>query len=514
MTRRKRSKPAENTPGGWPGNHVSTSGDVVSSPAISAGRFSGGAIIPALALLLLVAVAAYHNSFTGPFTFDDAIWINENSNIRHLWPIGAVLFPPDATVVGGRPVVSLTLALNYALGGTNVWGYHAFNLVIHILAAWTLFGVLRRTLILPRLRERFGSAATPLALAAAILWMIHPLQTESVTYVIQRTEALMGLFYLLVLYGVIRGATWGGSRWWYVVAVLSCLLGMATKEVTVTAPVIVLVYDRMFLAGTFREAWRQRYGLYLALAATWSVVPLLLISTGFYGGTAGFGVQKFTWWTYLLTQPGVLVHYLGLTFWPRGLCLDYGWPAAHGWNDVLGPAVLMVGLLALTFWALVRGWGWGFLGVWFFLVLAPTSSFVPIQDAAFEHRMYLPLAAVVTGVVLGGYLVGQGVVGGGKISGPVVQIMGVSLLILAGAALGILTLRRNEDYRSELSIWEDTVAKAPGNERAENNLGNTLNGCRRTDEAIAHYQKALELKPDFADAHYNLGLALVNRGQR
>ncbi len=203
----KRSKLAQNTHGGSPGKSISAgSGHSDSSAAVSAGRFSGWAILAALALILLAAVAAYHNSLAGPFIFDDASWIKDNSNIQHLWPIWPVLFPSHATLVGGRPVVSLTLAINYALGGLNVWGYHALNLAIHVLAAWTLLGVIRRTLLLPRLRERFGSVATPLALAAVILWMVHPLQTESVTYIIQRTEALMGLLYLLTLYCFLRGA--------------------------------------------------------------------------------------------------------------------------------------------------------------------------------------------------------------------------------------------------------------------------------------------------------------------
>ena len=200
----------------------------------------------------------------------------------------------------------------------NVWGYHAVNLAIHVLAAWTLFGVTRRTLLLPPLHYRFGLAATPLALAVAMLWTLHPLQTEAVTYVIQRTEALAGLFYLLVLYCVVRGAMSTRSIFWYIAATVSCLLGMATKEVMATAPLLVLLYDRTFLAGSFREALRRRFGLYLALAATWTVVPALLFSTGFYGGTAGFAVQKFTWWSYLLTQSGVIVHYLRLAFWPLG----------------------------------------------------------------------------------------------------------------------------------------------------------------------------------------------------
>jgi protein O-mannosyl-transferase len=503
--------------------------------------------VPALAIIAIAAVVAYYNSFSGPFVFDDNLWVTQNPNIRHLWPIWRLLVPSKAALFSGRPVINLTLAVNYALGGVNVWGYHAVNLAIHILAAWTLFGIMRRTLSLPRLREQFGSAAVPLALATAILWMTHPLQTESVTYIIQRTESLMGLFYLLVLYCVIRGATSERSKSWYVAAVASCLLGMATKEVMITAPLVVLLYDRTFLAGSFREAWRRRHGLYLALAATGSVVALLLISTDFYGGTTGFAVRNFTWWSYLLTQPGVIVHYLRLTFWPVGLCLDYGWAAPGSWDGVLLPGIVVAGLLALTIWAMVKRPEWGFLGVWFFVILVPTSSFVPVKDAAFEHRMYLSLASVAAGVVLGGYLIGQWVADRQRISRPALQAVSVCLLIYAGTALGILTFRRNVAYQSDVSIWEDTVTKAPANQRghnnlgfylarrgrfdeaithcsaalaidpndagAHNNLGIALVGCGRFDEATAHYRKALELQPDYADAHNNLGEALVKRGR-
>ena len=247
----------------------------------------------------------------------------------------------------GRPVANLTLAVNYALGGMNVRGYHAVNLVIHVLAAWTLFGVVRRTLVLPRLSRQCGAIAMPLALIVALLWMIHPLQTESVDYIIQRTEALVGLFYLLALYGVIRGATSARSTSWYRPP-SPRLCWAATKELMVTAPLIILLYNRTFLAGTFREAWRRRWGLYLAMATTWGVVLTLLVSADFYGGTTGFAVEKFTWWSYLLTQPGVIIHYLGLAFWPSQLCLDYGSRTAQNIDEIIVPGILVVGLLALT----------------------------------------------------------------------------------------------------------------------------------------------------------------------
>ena len=159
-------------------------------------------------LIIAAGIWAYHNSFRGPFIFDDVPAIVENATIRHLWPPWQPLMPPRniSTTVQGRPIVNLSLAINYALNGFRVWGYHALNLATHIGAGLVLFGIARRTLRQPRLQQRFGEAAEMLALAIAILWVVHPLQTESVTYVVQRAESLMGLFYLLTLYGFIRGA--------------------------------------------------------------------------------------------------------------------------------------------------------------------------------------------------------------------------------------------------------------------------------------------------------------------
>ena len=518
MRRRRRSKPTENTRAGSPGKSLPAGGEH-SAPLLAplANLSSRQAILLAAGLIVLAAAAAYSNSFTGPFIFDDDYWIVGNSSIRYLSSIGEVLFPHNAGRVGGRPVIALTVAVNYALGGMNVWGYHAVNFAIHVLAALALLGVVRRTLTLPCLRERFGPAALPLAVAVTLLWMLHPLQTQAVTYIIQRTEALVGLFYLLVLYCVIRGATstrsTRGSTLWYAAATLSCVLGMATKEVMATAPAIVLLYDRTFLAGSFREVWRRRYGLYLALAATWGVVAALLVSTGFHGGTTGLETRGFTPWTYLLTQPSVIVHYLRLAFWPAGLCLDYNWPPVESVGESAVPGILIVGLLGLTAWALVKRPAWGFLGAWFFVILAPTSSFVPVQDAAFDHRMYLSLAAIVAGAVLGAWAAGRQLVRRGMISSSALRVASGSLAMLLAVALGILTFQRNVNYQSKIAIWEDTIAKQPENSRAYDCLALALADSGRLDEAIANYRKALQLNPDFVEAHNNFGIALEDRGR-
>lgn len=216
-------------------------------------------------------------SLSGPFVFDDTASIVENPTIRHLWPIGPVLTPPyvAAETVGGRPVLNLSFAINYLFGGASPLGYHALKGVVHALAGLILFGVLRRTLELPAMRsvaEKLAPESILFALATALLWAVHSLQTESVTYAAQRAESLMGLLYLLTLYCFIRyagggidrdskgpGVSRAGSRVWAALAVAACLLGMGTKEVMVSAPAIVFLYDRIFVSGRFREAWRRHW---------------------------------------------------------------------------------------------------------------------------------------------------------------------------------------------------------------------------------------------------------------
>ncbi len=481
--------------------------------------------------LIIVAVcAAYHNSFEGPFILDDTYAILENPSIRHLWPLWRALSPPWAPTVSGRPILNLSLAINYALCGTNVWGYHLINLAIHVMAALVLFGIVRRTLLLPILRDLLGSRALFLGLAVALIWAVHPLQTSAVTYVVQRAESLMGLFYLLTLYCVLRGATSRRVFLWYLGAVMACLLGMGTKEVMVSAPFMVLLYDRTFLAGSFREAWKRRWGLYLGLAATlglpvwrltkWRLLRWLLTPTALPNPTTGFATQQLTWnWSrYLLTQTGVIIHYLNLSLWPSGLCLDYGQlPPAKTLAEVLPAIMLTIGLLGLMAWALVKRPVLGFLLAWFFFILSPTSFFVPTLDPAFDHRVYLSLAAVVVFVVVGNYELWEMLLTDlvrDRLRGSVVHW--VAPVVVLGAvviALGYGTVMRNYDYRSEIAIWQDTVDKCQYNPRAHNNLGVALGSLGKIPEAIKHYERAVQLQPDFAEAYYNLGNELVNMGR-
>ena len=451
------------------------------------------AVMLAAGVIVLATWAAYANSLSAPFVFDDLKSLTLNPSIRHLWPLGDVLSPPPGGGLSGRPLANLSFALNYAFGGESVRGYHAVNLALHMLAALVLFGVVRRTFLRPVWRDRFADAATPLAWAVALIWALHPLQTEAVTYVSQRTEVLMGLCYLLTLYGFIRGIESPAPARWFGLAIASCWLGAASKEVIVTAPLIVLLYDRSFVAGTFREAWRQRWRVYLGLASSWIVLAWLMRDLA--ARQVGFGLGV-TGWSYALTECQAVTHYLWLAVWPHPLVFDYGTHLTRNAVTTASGAAVLALLFAVLGRTLSRWPTVGFFGAWVFIILAPTSSIVPValQPMA-EHRMYLPLAGMIVLAVLGLHaLVGRWIV--------------AAVLVLAGG-LGILTAQRNESYRSEVALWADTVAKRPDNPRAQTSLGTALVQGRRLDEAREHFAAAVRLAPEDAIERYNLGNVLL-----
>jgi tetratricopeptide (TPR) repeat protein len=466
------------------------------------------------AVLIVAVAAAYSNSLHGEFIFDDIGSIPSNPHIRDLTRLGEVLFPPVAggRTVEGRPLLGLTLAINYALGGLAVEGYHLFNVLVHLAAVLTLYGLVRRTLLLPRWPESVRQLAAPTALAVALLWGVHPLLTGAVTYIIQRAESMVGLFYLLTLYASLRAAD---GRWpgvWYLFGVLSCLLGMATKEVMATAPVVVMLYDRVFLFSDASEMFRRRWAFYAGLCGTWLLLLALIASGQGRGNTVGFGtgISSFD---YLATQFGAIVHYLRLVFVPYPLVLDYGSKLAEDPSQVL-PYFLIVAVLAAGVLMAFRFHPWiGFLGASFFIILAPSSSVVPvITQSMAEHRMYLPSAAVVALVVLSAALGWQR---RGMAAGRDARFGATPMVLVLAVAVtfAMLTWRRNLDYRTAVSIWHDTMVKQPDNPRPHGALVDMLYAAGHYEAALGEADICVAMEPKRSDHRYNRATLYLELGR-
>jgi protein O-mannosyl-transferase len=463
-----------------------------------------------LASLVLIAAvfAAYANSFRVPFLYDDIGSIPENPTIRSLWS-AAIWSPPAGLTVSGRPVLNASLAANYALGGVNPRGYHRINVGIHALAAMVLLAILRRTFELPTLRERFGRSSAMIAFTGALAWALHPLQTESVTYVVQRAEALMALFYLLTVYCFIRAtgprvvtpsAVGHSSRRWESLAIVCCALGMATKEVMITAPLLVLLYDRVFVAGSFREVRQRRWRLYAALCATGLIAISLASRAGDRAGTAGLsvGIEP---WRYALSQTSALLRYVRLTAWPFPQVFDYGPFHLVIAREYLAPALVLVAALAAILWMARRHPAGAFGIIAFLLVLAPTSTMLPIvTEVMAEHRVYLALTALIPAVLAEAYVVV------GRSFAP--------LALTASAMLGVLTWARNDAYRSEEKLWTDTISVRPNNPRAHYCLAIALlDQAGDSHRAEAELRSAIALEPRYLAARLRLAELLSATGR-
>lgn len=344
----------------------------------------------AFGIIAVMVLVAYSNTFKADFHFDDNPSIVENWQIKQLNMTNFL----NLLKGGTRPVVNLSLLLNYQLSGLNVVGWHIFNISLHIFNSIFVYLLIQWTLKLPALDERYGYRASRMALFGALLFALHPIQTESVTYIISRTELLASFFYLATFLLFIKGALTQKFTW-YVGAFCTAFLAMGSKEWSVTLPATLLLYDYLFLSDRSVKPVLSRLKAHALVACSWGLLIYTMSSTKMSG--AGFGVvgtNNITPWNYLLTSCNVIWTYLRILILPINQNLDYGYPWAKSLFEF--PTILSVlghiGVFAAALWLYVnKKWTLLPYGVaWFYITLSPTQSFVPILDVIFEHRVYLP----------------------------------------------------------------------------------------------------------------------------
>lgn len=447
-------------------------------------------------LLIAVAVVIYWNSLPGQFVFDDVLQIVNNPRIRQLWPLAD----------WQRPVGYLTFQWNHALGGLRPQGYHLLNILIHCVNGLLVFGLARRLLESAR-PETKSVGPSRVAFAIALLWLVHPLNTSAVTITVQRLESLMALWFLLCLYAVVRAATSDRPWHWQAVAIGAMLLGVLTKEVMITCLPVILLFDRAFLADSWRQIWRERRWFYslLTLPLGWIAITSRLVDPAEY--SAGFAYREITPWEYLRSQPMVLLHYLRLTFWPEQLIIDYGWPVETSPWRIYLPGLAIVALLLTSLWLMVRHPRVGCLALAAFIVLGPSSSIMPIADLCFEHRMYLPLVSIVALVVLSAdWLLRR------AFSEQLAPRIGGILLVTVTVALGYRTIQRNHDFIDPIRLWEHNVALRPAHARPRLLLAMLYDRAGRTADAGREFQAAVAAKPNYVKGLLNLGTWSIRQG--
>ncbi|MFH0921523.1 MAG: tetratricopeptide repeat protein [Fibrobacterota bacterium] len=461
----------------------------------------------AVLLIILAAIVPYLNTFNASFQFDDESAIVANGIVQKGSPTEIIRAYPH------RFVGYFSFALNYRLHGLSVTGYHIVNITIHVLASLLLFAFARMLMRSPTLR---GNAGERTPLFAALLFAVHPVQTQAVTYIVQRLASLAALWYLLSLTayvkarliavgeasgGITRDAPVGRLYGWvmYAIAIAAGVLGMFTKETVATLPLAIVLIEAFFFCDRLPEL-RSKWKTLLPFLLLLLIVPVNYILMG-KAGAAGIAdllpgdQQAIPRFNYLLTQFNVVRTYLWLTLCPVSLNLDYDIPVTpslfHGFTF---PSFLLIAALIILGVRLYRRDRLLSFGVlFFFLALSVESSLLPIWDVCFEHRLYLPLIgfALVVPRTLERFVRNTKLYTG--------------LLAAVVLVLGMMTHERNKVWQTPLTLWEDVVKKAPGKARGHNNLGMAYAEKKQTREAFLEYQAAVRIRPKYDDARYNLG---------
>lgn len=470
----------------------------MSKPHLSSVIFPEKSLSRNLSVLLFLAVVLsliYSNTFGVNFVFDDDGSIVSNELI-HIYQLSQLNFTRLAELFKTtRSVAQLTFALNFYFGHLNVFGFHLVNLIIHILASWTVYLFIRATMTLA------GSGkdrAEWIAVVASALFAVHPVQTQAVTYVVQRETSMATLFYLWAFLTYIHART-SGNRKFFIVTLLFFLLAVGTKQNAAILPFILLGYEFYFFQK-FDIAWLKKNLFPLGGAI---LAPVIL--GFFYTGpnmlswiAERYAERSFTLTERVLTQNRVILHYLTLLFYPAPsrLNLDYDFPVSHGLTPatVIAMAFIVLSLILMVCLARSRP-VISFVIFWFFGNLFIESSILALE-MVYEHRIYLPS--------IGFFLLFALLCYDHILRFPQRRHWGAVGLVILGLVCCISTFERNKVWKDDMSLWSDALKKSPNKSRPHNNLGNAYLNRGNPRKAIEHHLRAIALDEENHDAYYNL----------
>jgi hypothetical protein len=465
-----------------------------------------------LAITAIVTIFAYSNVLHGDLQFDDEQHLFEKSRLNDPYSFKDRSLPA-LFLSGARPVAAFTFSLNYHFWGKDTYSYHLTNLCIHLLNGIMVYIFIYMTLKMPSVRESYAGKAHWVAFFISLIFSIHPIQTQAVSYIVQRYESLASMFYLLSMVLFIIAAKAGPLKKsvCLLLFVATFVLGLGSKQVAVTLPLVALLYGIYFFEKS--GLWKKLLvpALMLALGLAFSVYIILASSSGTH---AGYNIRDLTVVEYIFTQFRVVFTYLRLIFLPVGQSIDHLYPVNRSFLEI--PTLLSFSaIIMLLVGALMSYKRWravSFFILWFFIILLPSSSIVPLKDVIVEHRLYLPSMAVYfisasslfmffqwmkkracSKIVLAAFLV---------------AMMSVATLLFAA------TYHRNSIWNSRLAMWQDVVAKYPDSARGHHNLGNCYLLKKDHKNALKSYLRSMDLAVANMELYYNVGLIFESMGMR
>ena len=473
--------------------------------SVSAGRLT---VMLHLAIILVLGTVIYSNSFDCTFHFDDIISIVKNDSIKDVSDINTIWKSNSR-----RFIAYLSLAINHHFGALNVWGYHFFNLMIHLTTSLLVYWLMFITLKTPNVKSLIPVKDHQwIALVVALIFVSHPLATQSVTYIIQRMASMVTLFYLFAIILYLKGRLNQGSTslsiGYFITALIAAIFALFTKENAFTIPLVILLVEISLFKRDKIVINFSKPRIILGCIVFLSFLLLLFsrVSSSFFQTIPpSFGhTYTVTPWNYLLTQFSVIVKYIQLLCFPINLNFDYDYAIS---NSLMEPRTFLslgflLALVGVSIYLFKKQKLISFGIMWFFITISIESSFIPLADLIFEHRTYLPSVGFFMILTVGIY----------QLVWLKNKKIALGLIFLIIGTNSFATYQRNKIWKNEGTLWNDVIAKSPNKARPYLCRGNYYKNLKRNKEALSDFTKSISLNPAYIEPYNNKGTTLYNEG--